>query len=1557
MEWYDCLVTHQTPASLINYRLDEKTPMEFPSDQDIKGYKLHNLLGEGQFGAVYQAYQTSVDRQVAVKVIKPEYANQPQFIRRFEAEAQIVAQLEHIHIVPLYDYWREPDHAFLVMRLMRGGSLAEILRAGPLDHLRVANLLDQIASGLSFAHQNHVVHRDIKPANILMDMEGNAFLSDFGIAKFLDDDRGFTTQTGAIVGTPAYISPEQIQGDPVTPQTDIYCLGIVLFEMLTGTQPYAGASAGSLLVMHLNQPLPSVSGVRPDLPGSIDAVLKQATAKTPGDRFSAIVGLAEAFRTTLETETGRLRRPPLLAGEYVTNPYRGLRAFREVDASNFYGRVDLVDRLMNRLSEKDPYHRFLAVVGPSGSGKSSLVNAGLVPALRRGSQPGSEEWYYLGIVPGSHPLEELELSLLRIADDPALQLLARLRTEARGLLQAARLVLPNPESVLFLVIDQFEEVFTLAQSADEKRQFLRLIAIAVKDPRSQVRVLITLRADFYDRPLLYPEFGDLMQNRTEVVIPLSDYELEEAIVRPVEPLGIVFQPLLVPRIINEVHAQPGTLPLLQYALTELFDRREGPLLTQEAYDEIGGVMGALGRRAEEIYLGLTPAEREIARQHFLRLVTLGEGVEDTRRRVLRSELADLRMEIGASASADTGEEAGRTTRSDAVLDAFGVGRLLTFDHDPASRSPTVEVAHEALIRAWVRLRGWLEESRTDIRLQRIFAEAAGEWVDSDREPSFLILGTRLRDFETWTENTTLALSAGEIEFLEACQAQRKAREAAEQERQEREASLERRSQTFLQALLVVFVIATVISALLTIFAFGQRNAATELAALADRNAATATVAQGQAEIDAATAVAAQQQALTAAEAEQAARQAAEQAQRLAASGELVAFTQRELDQPSDPSYSLALLLARESVLVTWLFDRAVSPEAENALRQAIDLAPVLVEALQGHAGSVRFAAWSPDGLRIATSGADDSVRIWDPLNGSELAVLGGHTGDVVTVSWSGDGNRVLTASRDNTVRIWDVANGDELARILMSGGGVTSAFWDPGERRILTADLDGVARIWDAQSGELVVELAGHTAQMTTATWSPDGLRIVTTSSDHTVRIWEAGTGTEILRLEANAGPVNSAWFSHDGNRILSAHDAQVAIVWDAQSGEIIHRLPHGDAVLFARWSPDDVLIAAATSAGASVIWDARTGQEIRRLQAEEHVVWALDWDPTGTRIVTAEEDGAARIWDRRSSAELGELVHSFSVFSASWSPLGDRILTAGSLGLSAFIWDPEAGGLIGSLEGHLSSVQFAVWSPDGARIATASLDGTARVWDADSLEELVSLVGHQGGVNQVAWSPDGALLLTAGRDRTARVWNVENGEELLVLEGHSGSVIAAAWSPASDRIATAGTDATIRIWNIDDSRQMFEATGHDGQVNSVAWSPDGRRILSAGSDRTARVWDALTGRELGRLEGHQGAVWSAAWSPDGSLIATAGGDGDVRIWDAVESIQLSLIHAHEDAVRSVAWDRDGARIITGSSDHTARIWPVGIAGLLELADSLIRRNPPDFTTNERCAYLHDCGG
>ena len=746
----------------------------------VRGYELRERIGAGRFGIAYRAFQPAVGREVAVKVIRPELADDAQFVRAFDDEAQLVARLEHPNIVPLYDYWREPGAGYLVMRLMQGGSLDTALHSGPLSPDRVARLVAEVGSALDLAHKTGVMHLDIKPSNILIDAEGTALLSDFGIAA---SGPGFDARLPTL--EPPYSPPELRDGGRLSTSSDVYSLAVVAAQSLTGR---TGEISEQMVGMDAR----------------IVEVLTKATAVDPDLRYDDVGSFVEDFLEAV----GDGAAPSTTRRPGPSNPYKGLRSFQQADTVDFHGRERLVERILARLGSTGARSRLVAVVGPSGSGKSSAVKAGVLPALKRGGVVDSASWYQVEMTPGPHPFSALEEALISVAVNQPASLLDELAAEG-GIHRAVDRVLPGSDSQLVIVIDQFEELYTLADPAVANR-FLAALVEAITAQPGRVRVVITLRADFYDRPLSHRSFGELLRHCTEVLTPMSHEEMERAISGPARRLGVEYEPALLGEILAEVTDRPGALPLLQYALTELFERRQGQVITTSVYRSIGGVAGALGERAESLFKGLEGEAQQVTKQVFLRLVTLGEGVEDTRRRVVMSELLSLQ---------------GAGPHVEAVVQAFGRHRLLSFDRDPISRGPTVEISHEALLAEWPRLKKWIDDARGDIRAQRRLSAAAEEWAERSEDSGYLLTGPRLTRFQGWLEDAPVELTASERRFLEACAAQQRLEDERARESALQKERLRRRSRG-----LVGVAIFAVIAIGLSVFAIIERQRSQRLAA-------------------------------------------------------------------------------------------------------------------------------------------------------------------------------------------------------------------------------------------------------------------------------------------------------------------------------------------------------------------------------------------------------------------------------------------------------------------------------------------------------------------------------------------------------------------------------------------------------------------------------------------------------------------------------------------------------------------------------------------------------
>jgi WD40 repeat protein/DNA-binding SARP family transcriptional activator len=1457
--------------------------------QPLRGYRLFEQIGAGSFGVVYRASQPHVGREVAVKLVHPHLANDAAFIRRFEAEAQFVARLEHPHVVPLYDFWREPDGAYLVMRYFRGGSLRDTLARGPLGTVPATRVVEQIGTALAAAHHQGIVHRDVKPANILFDDEGNAYLSDFGIARDVTPPQPGPEQTpGALAH---YLSPEEVRGEPSTPRTDIYSLGFVLYEMLAGQHPYAGSPPLIISEKHLREAVPSLRSAVADIPAAVDDVIARATAKEPEERYQDAASLVSALRVALAPGSA----PVVVPAAPARNPYKGLRPFLEADAPDFFGREELIARLTRRLAEGHDGARFLAVVGPSGSGKSSLVRAGLVPALRSGAVPGSEAWFVAEMVPGEQPFAELETALLHVAPTrPPEGFADDIERDDRGLIRAAEGVLPDDGSELLLVVDQTEELFTLVDDENRRARFLASLVTAATDPASRVRVVLTLRADFYDRPLLYPALAELLRARTEVVVPLTAEELEQAATGPAGTVGVELDPGLVARLVADVADQPGGLPLLQYALTELFDQRQGSTLTTAAYRDIGGIAGALARRAEGIFDSLSDRARDVARHLFLRLVTFGEGAEDTRRRVLLAELVSLRAE-GMS-----------FTEMNAVIDRFGAARLLSFDRDPATRNPTVEVAHEALLREWDRLRGWIDEMRGDLRTEHQLARAARDWLDAGRDTSFLVAGPRLEQFEALRGHAGLALAAEERDFVDASLTERERRQVEEEAQRARERTLEHRSLRRLRVLVGVLTLAALIAGGLTVLANSQRGRA-------------------------------------------------QRQEQIAQARELAAAAVANLGE--DPERSV--ILALEAVERARPISGSVLVTAEEALHEAVAASRIVLRVPDLGGG----LDWSPDGRVFVTEGPEETgvVDIRDATTGESLLSFDGHDIDVNLVAFSADGSMLATTGDDGAARVWDPATGEQLWGFRLGGEVWGPSFSPDGSLLAAASSGQSAVRIWDLATGEVVREVDSVPVNFVT-TFSPDGQQLAI-ATDEGGLVIDVASGEEVFALQGQDGVRDVDW-SPDGRWIATASFDSTVRIWEADTGKDRFTLfGHTAQVVAADWSPDSSRLVTGSEDGTAKVWEITEAgpRELLTLPAQERGggLWVA-FAPGGNQVMTGDQEiTAVKIWDvsPTGGAEWAVFPTAHDEFGGvAFSPDG-RLVLAGNDEGSVTAWQPQAGnarltfGRGSASADSPSEVPAIDVSRDGRLVAAAG--PVARVWDARTGEETFA-VGLGEGVADVAWSPDGSLLAAAGHEGRVKIVD-RSGRDAAVLDEDPGfHLTAVRFSPDGRHVATARlperpdpTTAQVTIWDWERNEVVTTITGF---AEGLAFDPTGRRIAIAPLFGPTGVWEVDSGRKVATLAGHTGTTFAVAFAPDGATIATASADATVRLWDAESSEQRLALRAHTGPVWDLAFSPNASKLASASLDGTVRVWALDLDDLIEIAEGKLTRG---LTDGECRQYLH----
>lgn len=1511
-------------------------------DKQIRGYEIRDEIGRGGFGVVYRATQAVLKREVALKAILPQYANAPDFIRRFEREAEIIASLEHPHIVPLFDYWRDPEGAFLVMRFVSGGSLEYVQKETELSLEQIVTIYDHVGMALHAAHRKHVVHRDIKPGNVLLDEDFNAYLTDFGIAK----SPRFDSETGSgLTGTLFYAAPEQIDGTPITPATDIYAFGVMLHETLAGIHPMQGMQFAEVMYAILEKPLPNIQARRPELPQEFDNIIQRATTKDPAARYTDVHEMVQDLRQALRIAQGDAAATPITGAPPLEttnvpleNPYKGLRAFQERDRADFYGREASTEQMIRRFEQSAG--RFLAIIGPSGSGKSSLVRAGMIPRLRNGTVKGSESWYVTEMMPGSKPFVELEAALLRVASDTPEQLY-QLLSEEDGLARALRRILPDDNTHLLLFIDQFEELFTLVESETARVRFIDNLLAALHDAKGRLHVIITLRADFFDRPLYYDNLGNLIRAQSEIVLPLSRDELDSAIRRPAENIGVTFETGLVERIIQDVQEQPGMLPLLQYALTEMFERREGTRMTLASHQVIGGVVGALSKRAEDVYAQLAAPAQASARQLFLRLVTIGEGTEDTRRRVSREEVTTLPF-------------------FDAVLDAFGDARLLTFDYDSTTHVPTVEVAHEALIRNWERLREWVRDAREDLRTLARLRLAAAEWLESGEEPSYLARGLRLQEYEQWVDHTTLKLSAEEQRYLNSSiaeEAEQRAREAA---RKAEEARIARRAQGFQRITvgLGVMVAAALVTVVFSIAAFIR----------ADNQAATATVEQGQALLqvqtaDAALSTADSQQTLAAnqindsnATATQVANVASTElavavatSERLSTEGSAILLSAQARDLfESDPS--LALRLAYEASTV------ANPPVQSEVILSSLAYAPGIRTNYVGQRDVTSELVLAPNNRQFVSTQLDGTVMLWDIESSEPVRDFVGHTAIVRGADLSSDGTLLVTTSSDQTAILWDMATGDILHTFALNADGYAVAFSPDDTLLAMGTNTDII--LWDVETREEVRRLQGE-GTANRLDFSPDGTRLASghLSPTSNVYMWDVASGA----LQYNTfegGEVRAITFSQDGAFILVSTESLTAYL-DAETGEELQRIMFPEDNMFAStFSPDGTQIIIGTRMGNLVFWDIAMGVEVNRIRFSEGIGNIMPIADT-TAVISGVQTTALVLLDSASGVQTQQIDIQVDdqpfpkVFDVHYLPNGNQAISWGLSGLN--VWNLDSGEVARELEGPITETGlYLTLSPDGTQAAALVSSGIV-LWDVASGTQRPLLPADDRSPFTMQFSPDATQLFVVYDSQTILALDVNSGESVTEWQANLPTVYSLAVSPTGRHFATGHLDGTVQLWDTASNAEPQVLRGHAGIIFSLGFSADGTTLLSGGDDAQLILWDVDTGTQRQRYIGHGGRVYDAAFSPDGAHIVSVSFDGTLIVWDTANGALMRRLEGHQDLVWSVDFAPDGRSVISASLDDTIRVWRYDdLAQLQEWTRD--NRYMPVLSCDERALYnLEPC--
>jgi WD40 repeat protein/DNA-binding SARP family transcriptional activator len=1406
-----------------------------PGEVRLRGYRMGERLGTGRDGTMYAVRLPGVERDLAIRVVPEALANDPGFVRSFDADARRVAALRHPAVVPIYDWWREPGAAYVVMRRMRGGTLRDRLERGPVGAAELAALVTRVGAALVAAAGVGIAHGRVVAESIMFDEIGAAYLADFPL------------------GT----------GGAWLPGEDVRDLALVAAEALTGQRPTgATIDVGPAVVAEV-----LTASLSQAEPPPLDAFVPRLVAALSG----------EAAKPVHE-------RP---------NPYKGLRAFDEPDADDFFGRDALVDEILARLAGGGPRGRLVLVVGGSGSGKSSLVRAGLLPRVRRGDTGGSGAWFVATMVPGASPFEELAECLRRVAVVESDRLADELAFDERGVDGVLRRIVPAGGELL-LVVDQLEELFTLADDA-EQRAFLDGLTHAVGAADSRLRVVATLRADLYDRPLRFEGFGAAVGDATVPIAAMSAAELEAAIVGPAERVGGGVEAALAAELVGAVLHEPAALPSLQFTLYELAARSPDRKLVLADYRKLGGVDGAIAARAEELYQSLDDDAREGVRRLFGRLVVVGTEGEPTRRRVLRTELAAV-----------AGPSAGEVL---AAIEVWTRARLLTLDRHPESREPTVEVAHEALLREWPRLRGWLEEDHDDIVALGQLRDAAAGWAGLHRDPGALYRGARLDTALQLADPGARTLPPLEREFLDASRTERDRERRHEAEQLQHTARANRRLRAQLVALAIVLVVAVIAG----LVAVRQRDRAQESATDADAAAVAAD------------------------------------ARRVGAQ----ALVAEDIDR--------SLLLAVEGVRLD------DSADTRANLLAALSRAPAMVRSARSDDALITVDV-SPDGKVVAVGGPFQGLSFRDVDSLDELGLLGEPPG---RFQFRPDGEQIAMVA--NPYSIEQFIEFDPLPTILVDATTFeqadTQLGGQPGpysiaadvrysaDGRFLAVAFDllgegeedlptsSVVAVWDVTAPEHPIRRidlppSPFGTEAYSVALSPDGrLLYVSAVAPPSVTVYEVATGEPLRSAPAFAGPFE---ISPDGTVLAGSFGNEIVLLDAATLAERGRLRGHTELVGSLRFSHDGSLLASASQDRTAIVWDLATGARQQQLRGHAGGVWDLAFSPDGATLYTVSVDQAVLAWDLDGDRHLlprqaiAEPVVSglHLAHFAYGAPTGDAVayVTSAQAGggeqTASVQWLDVTTGSAGEIvdTGH-SDITAHAWRSDGRRFATTGEDGFVRVWnwhtEAVVAERQVTrgpivgldytgdgtrlVVGEQGGSEQGGrlFAIDAETLAPIGRaarfddrivsvaaspdNRTAIALTAEPGFALVDLVDaqviHEGQLettpIEADYSPDGEHVAIslAGSVGILDVETGDWVRTPVD--GHDLEVRSLAYAPDGKLIASGSGDGRVGLWDGRTGDLLGTmLPGRPNVAVTVEFLPDGHTLQIASADGSVYTWD-----------------------------------------------------------------------------
>ncbi|MCR9248316.1 MAG: TIR domain-containing protein [bacterium] len=1186
-------------------------------------------------------------------------------------------------------------------------------------------------------------------------------------------------------------------------------------------------------------------------------------------------------------------------------PYRGLRPFREEDAEFFCGREEYTERLVEIVLATP----LVGVIGASGSGKSSVVRAGLFPALRRAT--GDTIWEIAKVVPGDQPLKALAAALVPVLE-PEMSRVDR-RAEINKLaehLAAGRLTLAEvvtdllevqPGTTrLLLFVDQWEELYTLCSNDAERDRFVQAVLDATT--ACPVSVVLAMRGDFFGYALHDRRLADALQDHVVNLGPMTSEELERSIRRPADRVGLEFESGLVDRMMDDVGNEPGNLPLLEFVLTSLWERRRAGTMHHAAYEEIGGVEGAIANRADEVFAKLSVTEQAAARRVLIRMVRLGEGTEDTRRRIVAPTLDE---------------------ETAAVLRELASARLVVTGRDDARGDDTAEVAHEALIRSWQLLRGWVEADREFLRARARIENAASQWEEDDHDEDRLLpVGRALVEAEELVATRRGDLGQRVVDFvdLSSQMAHRQQRRRA------------RRARLLISVMTVLAVTASWFGVQAH---YAEREASTNLTtanqatARAKANLIEAHLQKDRAEDERNNALRTQSRFLV-----DLARQRSNAGDSRQAILLALEALPRDLRSPERPELAaawaalhevlvagvdapsmLAEQLDRRAVLADWSPDGKRLYTCSQGKLEAWDRngrSPEVVAEIEGQ------PEVSPDGRRILVWGIG-GLRIV-PTDGNGQAVeLDTSTRRYSRVEWSADGTRILTVDESAT-RVWQVG----VAAQPVVWPGINPAAWSPQGARLLVAPGDTTVRILEADGSE--IEFPGGLSGVYHLSWSSNGKRVIVGRGGR-ARVWDVGGDSPPRMLRAVEGKIFRG-LSPDGRRVCITSPPSLYATWTAKLVSLDESIPPVELgpVRDVAWSPDGSQVAVASSdslTNGSIRNSDGTGEPIA-LSAWD--VYGVQWSPDGRRVLAHSFERVQIFSADGRAGDVAPVATRGNKRGWRFSSDGARLVTTSTR--HSAVWNTAG---TGPTFPRFGGARRWAFSPDGSRLVTSgNLDGdkhAVRVWPLNSAADPIEVAGPRRELGDFEWSADGQHLLVRPKPASfskpvpsPRTWILTGAGEPVRLPGNGETLQAAAFGPEGQRIAIAQAGAaTAEIHALDGVGPPIALTGPSAPITSLAWRSGGDRLMATCEGGSVWIWDAQ-GRAMDR-EFQGRAFRIVAWSPDGRRLVTVTDNAGARIrsLDGVAA-QDERRFAGED-LHLVAWSPDNCLIACVYAKEASLSW------------------------------------